>query len=625
MKNLLLFVVSSLILMAFASCSSFSNRGEVERPMIGAANTQSMSFERIVLTDSATIIDAVVNFRPGYWIRLASTCQIAVDGVSYPMSAISGIEAGEQVTMPDSAVIRFTMTFPAIPANAKSLDFSEGTADGWALWNVDLTGKASHDMNRSQVPSAALKNNRSLPENMLAYGDSTVINFHILGYKPEMGNRLSWAANTLHGQVGLDQPDVEVDENGNAVLKLSLSAPAEILPILLNGGVNIGGMFIAAPGETLNVYLDTHKSGIWNMQTRDGEAFISPDKEYRNIYTDGLYPLLTRRAGMDLYTGEFGDYHMDGDAYTAYILNKYRALTDSLNAVADLTDSDRRYNKALLDGELIFAAAGARNWLERNYYNTHGWNSPVPADSINCELSPENIKAIAAVIDFNNPDLILSDELGGSMVVNFTDLWESAGVDAGMLNTLKDYNVAYAAAESGQLDAQALASLNLPAPLAAELSAHNAAMKARIAELTEAALVTPTPEVSADNVFDAIVAPHKGKVVMVDLWNTWCGPCRAALKENEPEKSGDLSSDDIVWIYIANQTSPKAKYLQMIPEIKGIHYQVDQDQWRAICERFNVDGIPFYILVDRNGHAAARPDLRDHSLYKSALLSALAR
>ncbi len=107
---------------------------------------------------------------------------------------------------------------------------------------------------------------------------------------------------------------------------------------------------------------------------------------------------------------------------------------------------------------------------------------------------------------------------------------------------------------------------------------------------------------------------------MVDLWNTWCGPCRASIAVNEPEKSGDLSSEDIVWIYIADESSPIKTYLSMIPDIKGIHYRVSPEQISAIRSHFGVDGIPYYILVDRKGKATGRPDLRDHDLFKKTLI-----
>ena len=128
--------------------------------------------------------------------------------------------------------------------------------------------------------------------------------------------------------------------------------------------------------------------------------------------------------------------------------------------------------------------------------------------------------------------------------------------------------------------------------------------------------IETTPEVAVDKLFDAIVAPYKGKVVFVDFWNTWCGPCRASIKANEPLKSGELKSDDLVWIYIANETSPLVAYKTSIAKIAGKHYRLDDAQWKYLCEKFQIDGIPSYVLVDRDGSYKLRNDFRDRDLMK---------
>ncbi len=150
-----------------------------------------------------------------------------------------------------------------------------------------------------------------------------------------------------------------------------------------------------------------------------------------------------------------------------------------------------------------------------------------------------------------------------------------------------------------------------------------AEMNKKISKLDASITPKDVPDVAIDEIFDAIVGPHKGKVVVVDLWNTWCGPCRRAIKQNEPLKDGELSSDDIVWIYIADESSDHFQYLEMIPKIKGLHYKLSQEQIGNIRERFKVDGIPYYILVDREGNATGRPDLRDHSKYIKEIKSLL--
>ncbi|MDE6134680.1 MAG: thioredoxin, partial [Muribaculaceae bacterium] len=146
-------------------------------------------------------------------------------------------------------------------------------------------------------------------------------------------------------------------------------------------------------------------------------------------------------------------------------------------------------------------------------------------------------------------------------------------------------------------------------------------IEAKLKDLSK--IKNETPQVPDDKVFDAIIAPHKGKVVLVDLWNTWCGPCRRALAANEPLKDGELSSPDIVWIYIADTSSETGSYSTMVPEIRGEHYMVNASQIKAIRDRFNVDGIPFYILVDREGNAEGHPDFRDHSALIEGIKSKL--
>ena len=71
---------------------------------------------------------------------------------------------------------------------------------------------------------------------------------------------------------------------------------------------------------------------------------------------------------------------------------------------------------------------------------------------------------------------------------------------------------------------------------------------------------------------------------------------------------------DLVWIYIANETSPLVKYKTMIPDIKGKHFRLNDKQWEYLCAKFKIDGIPSYVLVDKDGSYQLRNDMRDHNL-----------
>ena len=108
----------------------------------------------------------------------------------------------------------------------------------------------------------------------------------------------------------------------------------------------------------------------------------------------------------------------------------------------------------------------------------------------------------------------------------------------------------------------------------------------------------PTPDVTGDKLIEHIAAQHPGKAVFFDLWATWCGPCKIGIAGMEPLKK-ELKNQDIVFVYLTNETSPIDEWKKQVANIPGLHYRVTDDIWKQIP---NIIGIPQYYLYDRNGH-----------------------
>ena len=67
--------------MLLASCTP-ANR-VVENPLIGAANTMTLDFPKIELSDTATVLHVDAYFRPHNWIRIDAGTYLLADGQKY--------------------------------------------------------------------------------------------------------------------------------------------------------------------------------------------------------------------------------------------------------------------------------------------------------------------------------------------------------------------------------------------------------------------------------------------------------------------------------------------------------------------------------------------------------------
>ncbi len=112
-----------------------------------------------------------------------------------------------------------------------------------------------------------------------------------------------------------------------------------------------------------------------------------------------------------------------------------------------------------------------------------------------------------------------------------------------------------------------------------------------------------------------ILEPYKGKFVLLDVWGTWCGPCREALSHST-EEYARLKDYDIQYLYLANN-SPQTAWENVIKEynVSGpnvAHYNLPSDQQAAIEHHLNVHAWPTYKLFDRDGNLLdLKVDARD--------------
>ncbi len=92
---------------------------------------------------------------------------------------------------------------------------------------------------------------------------------------------------------------------------------------------------------------------------------------------------------------------------------------------------------------------------------------------------------------------------------------------------------------------------------------------------------------------------YKGRPVVVDLWNTWCGPCMEAISQSEETKQ-EFAGSDLVFLYVADDSSPEDEWSRKAEEIGSKQVRVSTDTSAAILKSHNLEGFPSYLFFDRN-------------------------
>lgn len=613
MKRLNLLLSSLLLCIC---CTIQAKNKVIEQPPFIVSSTTSIEVSKVEISDTATILHIYAKYRPKNWIKIAAGSYLKDNnGETYPLRSGIGITPDKEFWMPESGEAEFQLVFPPLPDSVTSVDFTEGAdiENGFSIWGIQLKGK---NLPKLILPKEAVVHKADmkaeLPEPVVGYGKA-VLKGKLLDFYPGMPSPITLVAwESAKGDLSEILIDIQSDGSFSKEVPLTSSTPCTIY---MSGSSPL--QIFMEPGQTTEVYINLREI------SRRNSKFHKEGKPYGEIiYVNGPLAAIAQELNQDMpdtniqqkvYKNikEFAGIGID--AYKERILKiseEVQAEIDKLSCSPAtrqlLTNNNKLSTIGLLRSAAnsLTSAAIEANQLKREEAQKYFQElaRQVPDDYIpNADFALLNI-----------PQTTLSSQYVNVIAVYYSrseDFAKAWGTDSGIFfdiartiplyRDIKDF--------TPLTEEQKATLATLPTAYRNMVIAANDDLLARIEANKKKTgfTVNEAGEVSDEDLFASIISKFSGKVLLVDFWATWCGPCRMANKEMVPMKE-ELKDKDIVYLYITGETSPLKTWENMIPDIHGEHYRVTAAQWNYLGKSFNISGVPTYLIIDREGNVKYR-------------------
>ena len=569
-----------------------------EKPLafMGRYNDE-FTITKAELKPTETVLHIIANYNPGSWIRFDKNSYLQTpDGKRYGITG--GLKTDNSETdllldslfwMPESGTANLALHFKPVPLDTKEMDFSEGDYDGaFRFWNIcDSKTKQTVEL-PAEWKNVKYAKDETLPVAKINKGIAT-IKVKMLGYKKGMNMEFYVGGFRPLGSTERFDKLFPFADDGTVKIEIPLWLAREVT-------VGVSGMaypsIIIAPGQETEILMKV---------TGDHQPFVA-------------FKGFMAKTNMDLVEGYHSFEPFADDDKTYLKVKDCKTKEERLQCLTNIFEQNIaaiKKTKLTTAAKDLFCMAAEERFVSWTRDFTAQF-SPFGVDEKgevymsyeNLEEKMRNNWQLLMLTDeeraytwkyLNEPGSPCSDAFWRAALDTYDKKAKEKNAYNVVLRTIPQI-ISYDNIGEDQINSIAFEDCK------AVVLDYKAEQK-RIAEKLnnqQSVYYKKLDDVAPENILQTILDKYKGKVVLIDIWATWCGPCKAGHKAMAPWKQ-ELKGKDIQFIYITSSTSPLKTWQEMIKDIDGDHYYLTRDQYNYILNKFESQGIPTYALYDAQG------------------------